>query len=223
MELKAFISYSTKDKKHGAAVKSALDKIQVESFLAHDDLNVSEEWKNRILAELKECEVFIPLLSEAFKTSDWCAQETGIVVERDDVLILPLSIDGTIPYGFISHLQHHRIPSPGIDPKTILAAIGRKWPSVVIEVLLKPVKNAGSFREAERVIEPLVPYLKRFSRDQATRFATMAAENGQIWLAHLCFANYLPEFLKFNKTKIPLPLYKRLKYQVENQTWYGQK
>ncbi len=205
MELKAFISYSTKDKKYGAAVKSALDKIKLESFLAHDDLRVSEEWKKRIMAELKQCKIFVPLLSEAFKGSDWCGQETGFVVERGTALIIPLSLDGTVPYGFISHLQSHRVPPAGIDPQTILAAVGGKWPSVVIEVLLKPVKNAGSFREAERLIEPLVPYFRRFSKDQATRFARIAADNGQIWSAHLCRENYLPQFMKLNKTKIPAP------------------
>lgn len=223
MELKAFISYSTKDKKHGASVKAALDKIKLESFLAHDDLRVSEEWQKRILAELQECKIFVALLSEAFKGSDWCGQETGFVVRRRKVLIIPLSVDGTVPYGFISHLQHHRIPPDGIDPQTILAAVGGKWPSVVIEVLLNHAKNAGSFREAERLIEPLVPYFKRLSKDQATRFARMAADNGQIWSAHLCREHYLPQFLKLNKTKIPPPLYKELKYQVDNQHWYAQK
>jgi len=52
MEIKAFISYSSKDKKYGAAVRTALSEVNLESFLAHDDLRVSEEWKARILAEL---------------------------------------------------------------------------------------------------------------------------------------------------------------------------
>ena len=80
--MRAFISYSTDDKKHAGAVKVALDEIKIESFLAHDDLHVSEEWKERILKELKKCDIFVPLLSEAFKRSDWCGQETGILVNR---------------------------------------------------------------------------------------------------------------------------------------------
>ncbi len=64
--MKAFISYSTQDKKYGAAVKAVLEEINIESFLAHDDVMVSEKWKERILAELRKCEIFIPLLSENF-------------------------------------------------------------------------------------------------------------------------------------------------------------
>jgi len=55
MELKAFISYSTVDRKHGAAVKETLDGIGIKSFLAHDDVEVSEEWQQRIKVELKRC------------------------------------------------------------------------------------------------------------------------------------------------------------------------
>jgi hypothetical protein len=231
MEIKAFISYSTKDKKYGTAVKATLDKINkatpdkinLESFLAHDDVRVSEEWKKCILAELKECKIFVPLLSEAFKGSDWCGQETGFVVERGNVLIIPLSIDGTVPYGFISHIQCHQVSPAGIDPQPILGAIGRKWPSIVIEVLLKSVEGANTFRRADELIEPLTPYFQRFSKEQASRFAHMAIENNQIWPARLCREKYLPQFLKRNRTKISPSQYRALKYQIKNQKWYEDK
>lgn len=221
MEIKAFISYSSKDKKQGAAVKAALNEINIESFLAHDDVRVSEEWKKRILAELKECELFVPLLSEAFKASEWCGQEIGVVVERgNDVLIIPLSIDRTVPYGFISHVQCHHVPPAGIDPQPILDAVGRKWPSFVIEVLLKKVEGASTFRRAEELIEPLVPHFGQLTKQQASRLAQMAIDNGQIWGAKLCHEKYLPLFLKLNRKKISPSQYQALMYQIENQSWY---
>ena len=223
MKMRAFISYSTKDKKYGADVKAVLEKIALESFLAHDDVRVSEEWKQRILQELKKCEIFVPLLSVSFKSSDWCGQETGFVVERGKVLIIPLSIDGTMPYGFISHLQGHQSPPSGIDPQTILGAVGGKWPSIAIDALLKAVEGARSFRGAEALIESLLPYFRRFSKEQASRLAGMAIDNAQIWAAKLCHEKYLPLFLKFNRTKISPPLHRALKYQIENQAWYKSK
>jgi hypothetical protein len=89
--------------------------------------------------------------------------------------------------------------------------------------LLGPVEHASSFREAEKLIKPLVPYFDRFSKDQAATLARMAVGNGQIWSAKLCFEEYLPQFLKLNKTKIRRSLYTALKYQVENQAWYEHK
>ncbi len=219
MDTKAFISYSTVDKKYGAAIKTALDEIGIKSFLAHDDLKVSEVWQKRIISELKECRIFVPLLSEAFKASEWCGQELGFIMKRrqSTVLIIPLSIDKTNPYGFISHLQRQRIPSSGIDSQILMDAIGRKWPSVVIGTLLEAVeRHAHSFREAEYRIRLLVPYFDKMSKEQAGRLARIAVRNDQIWDANLCRDEYLPQFLKLNKTNISKLLYTALKYQVKH-------
>lgn len=62
----AFISYSTKEKAYSADVKRILEEYGVDCFLAHEDLVVSEEWKHRILEELRRCNVFIPLLKRPF-------------------------------------------------------------------------------------------------------------------------------------------------------------
>lgn len=67
--MRAFISYSTEDKAAAGAVKRALSTYNIDCFLAHEDIHVSEEWRERILEELTACHVFIPLLSQAFKRS----------------------------------------------------------------------------------------------------------------------------------------------------------
>src|SRR5260370_481133 len=57
----AFISYSHTDRKYGAQAKSVLAEIGIDTFLAHDDLHVSDEWRARIIEELKRCDLFVPL------------------------------------------------------------------------------------------------------------------------------------------------------------------
>ena len=209
--MKAFISYSSIDKKHGGAVKKALEEIGIEPFLAHNDVKVSEQWQERILEELAACKLFIPLLSKSLKESVWCNQEIGFIVRRKkNVLTVPISLDGTKPYGFIAHLQSHKIPTSGLDPETVLDAVGRKWPSVVIEGKMKPMEPIYSFRSAESVVAPLVPYFDKFTAAQANEFARLANGNGQIWDAHLCRSDYLPKFLKINKSKIGTALYSEL-------------
>jgi hypothetical protein len=101
----AFISYSTANKKWSSAVKSALSSVGFQGFLAHEDLQLSEEWKASIIHELKKANIFVALLSKEFKQSEYCSQEVGFIISRKKVLIIPLSIDGTMPYGFISLLN----------------------------------------------------------------------------------------------------------------------
>ena len=215
--MKAFISYSTREKEYGGKIKTILDDIGVESFLAHDDLNVSEEWKRRILSEVKSCQIFIPLLSNSFKESEWCSQETGIVVNRRRVLIIPLSIDGLMPYGFISHIQGHRIRGDDTDKEVIMSAIGSKWPNEIIDILMPTMERVYSFRQAEAVMEPFRPYFQDFSPEQANRFAELSVGNGQIWAAHMCRDEYMPEFLAWNEGKLTPDMLLELRSKIENQ------
>lgn len=218
--MKAFISYSTREKKHGAVARDVLADIGIESFLAHDTLQISEDWKKRILLELRTCNIFVPLLSESFRKSAWCGQETGIVSRRRGVLIVPLSLDGTAPYGFISHIQGKQLRNGEIEREQILNAVSKKWPAFVIDHLLKPMEKVYSFRKAESVMEPLVPYFARFTTTQARRFAELAVKNGEIWDAHLCRDEYLPKFLKAQKGNISKQMYKALKFQIQNSRTY---
>ncbi len=209
--MKAFISYSSIDKKYGGAVKKALEEIGFEPFLAHNDVKVSEQWQERILEELAACKLFIPLLSKSLKASVWCNQEIGFIARRKkNVLTVPISLDGTKPFGFIAQLQSHKMPSTGLDPETVLDAVGRKWPSVVIEGKMKVLDPIHSFRSAESAVAPLVPYFEKFTAAQANEFARIANGNGQIWDANRCRVDYLPKFLKINKSRIRASLYREL-------------
>ena len=89
---KVFISYSMNDKEIAARIKKILTSFGIDCFMAHDDIEVSEEWRQRILKELDEANIFIPILSDNFKDSDWCSQEAGIACFRS-ILFIPLSIE----------------------------------------------------------------------------------------------------------------------------------
>ena len=75
------------------------------TLLAHEDLQVSDEWRDRIVDELRTYDVLVALLSESFEASRWATQEVGFMgIERPDVVIAPISIDGTRSFGFFGHM-----------------------------------------------------------------------------------------------------------------------
>src|SRR6188474_2563154 len=143
--LRAFIAYSTKERHAGARAKAALEEIGLDAFLAHEDLQVSEEWEARIQDELERCDVFVALLSKAFRDSEWAPMEVGFVCARKTVLIVPLSLDGTVPFGFIAHLQSRRVPPTGIELPTISDPLVRTFPRNVIPRLVQLAREAKSF------------------------------------------------------------------------------
>lgn len=216
---KAFISYSSKDKLIGTKVKDMLGDFGIEGFLAHNDINVSEEWKQRIREELSISDIFIPLLSKNFKDSDWAPQETGIAYFRD-ILIIPLRLDKTIPFGFINHLQGKPISEDDIPLNYLIKPIVDKFPRYMAATVIGRLDSAGSFRYAESVMELLVPYFDTFEQKDIDRFAEASIKNGQIWNAALCRDNYLPQFIEINKSKINPKHLEMLSYQIEKGELY---
>ena len=217
---KAFISYSMKDKHAAAAVKHTLSTAGIECFLAHDDLQVSEEWKERILYELLHCDIFVPLLSRNFKESDWAPQEIGIITSRPKVPIVPLSLDDTIPFGFISHIQGRPVPPNGLEIGTILNPISKKHPRLVIPAMINRVRNSGSFRGAEAAMQPLVQHFNNLADEELKNLVDACVDNGQVWNAALCRTEYLPELMNINEARINPDKLRALQYQVEHARWY---
>src|SRR6267378_4977969 len=145
----AFISYSHEDRKYGAQAKSVLADAGIEAFLAHEDLHVSDEWRKRIIEELKRCDLFVPLLSKNFVASKWAPQEVGFIISRSEVPIAPISLDGTTPFGFISHVQSRKVTKDGITVELLVDPLAGRMPRKILLGLIRIASDAGSFRFAE--------------------------------------------------------------------------
>ena len=211
----AFISYSTRDKQSAHETKKALTNAGFSTFLAHDDLQVSEEWRDSIIDELKICSIFVVLLSANFKASEWCAQEIGFIVSRPEVLVVPLSLDGTVSFGFISKLQSKRIHSDDQIAEVLHGVLLKKRPHMTIPRWIKRVENARSFRGAEAIVKPLVPLFPVFTSDEITAFLEAALANSQVWDAGDCTADYLPAFARMHWAKIAKKHRKELLKKVQ--------
>ena len=219
----AFISYSHEDRKYGGQAKSVLAEVDIQAFLAHDDLHVSDEWRERIIQELKRCELFVPLLSANFLASKWAPQEVGFIASRPEVAIAPISLDGTTPFGFMSHVQSRKITMDGITRELLVEPLARRIPRKILPGLIRAASNAGSFRSAEALMAPLVEYFPIFTASEAQAMAEGSVRNGQIWSAALCRTEYLPQFLEQQAKNISPKTLRVLKYQIANDRWYPEK
>ena len=94
------------------SVKNILEKTDwIECFVAHKDIELSEEWEQEIKKYLERCHCLIAFLSEEFKSSHYCDQEVGIAVHRN-IPIFQFTLDNTVSYGFIKHLQAKPFKTP---------------------------------------------------------------------------------------------------------------
>ncbi len=103
--IKAFISYSSMQKKIGGRFKDCLTNYcGYEVFIAHSDMPGASIFEEEIIKAIRNTDLFIPLISNNFKTSDFADQETGIAVVLEKKII-PIKLGEVNPYGFISKYQ----------------------------------------------------------------------------------------------------------------------
>ena len=216
--MKAFISYSMVDRASAAETKKVLDRLGIDSFMAHEDLVVSEEWKKRILDELKASEIFICLLSKDFKSSDWCPQELGFVVARPKTVVIPLSIDGSVPFGFISHIQGQIVKDTWQIEDRIVNALLRKKLKAGVSVSIERMLEVKDYRVAEAITRRLMPFFLKLSVDQANEFAEAAVRNAVVWDAAECASEILPKFLDGWGDKILARTATALRFQITERT-----
>ena len=82
-----FLSYSHKDaelygREYIKQIKNAIEECIKEVagehrlvFLDTDALNEGDQWHAKIIEKMQECRVFVCLLSENYKESDYCTRE----------------------------------------------------------------------------------------------------------------------------------------------------
>lgn len=196
MNYYAFISYQTADKRVARHLKDVLADAEIGSFLAHEDISVSEEWRLKILEEIRKVDIFICLLSKNYLRSSWCAQESGIAAFRKDLPIIPLSLDGTKPRGFIAHIQSVKVDRNSITMDKLIPAFLKHDFLKGIDLLIEQVRNAGSYRDAEEKFQQLLPHISKITKEQIKLLLKYSADNNQVHHAQLCAGKYIPPLLK---------------------------
>jgi len=178
--IRVFLSYSSLDKEIAGQLKVALELQGIKAFLAHDDIEPTQEWEGVIIDNLKVCDVFIPLLSENFKESTWTDQETGIAVSEEK-LIIPLKID-IDPYGFIGKIQALKINESISDTRdNILNIIKKSSVSDRLKnSLIIALVESKSFGSANANAIGLREY-ETFSKDQIDRIFRGFNKNAQVY------------------------------------------
>ena len=216
----AFVSYSHVDRKFGQQAKDVLGEVGIVAFLAHEDMETSEEWRDRILSELRRCDLFVPLLSKNFLESKWAPQEAGFIASRPEVAIAPLSIDGTIPFGFLSNVQSSPIRDNVITRELLVEPLVTRFPRKILPGLIRIAGEAGNYRYAEKTMLALAQHLSLFTAEEAQALAEASVSNSQIWSASLCRIKYLPEFILAQGSNLKAETLRALQYQVENDQCY---
>jgi len=98
-----FLSHISTFKVKTAQLQKILKEYGISSFVAHEDIEPTQEWQDEIETALHSMDALCAILTQNFNESAWTDQEVGVAVGRG-VLIIPIR-KGMDPYGFIGKYQ----------------------------------------------------------------------------------------------------------------------
>ena len=217
MSIEVFISYSHKDRRLAHRVKEGLEELGFNVFLAHDDIRISAAWRREILKRLRSCEIFVPILTEAFTKSKWTDQEVGYALARG-ARIAPLKVD-VDPYGFIGEYQARRLKSRSVNEVCWAVLDGLKNDSRLGERIkqagIQVFLQSGTFDDAHENLTKLIKF-RPFSRWQLAEIIQGGARNQNIYGCHKA-QSLMRDILEDAEGKVRHSLI--LKYKKAVKSW----
>jgi hypothetical protein len=198
MELKVFISYSSQDNHIGGLFKQCfLDYVGFSVFLAHEDIAPALEWELKIIKNIKDADVVIPLITDNYRNSEFTDQELGIALAWNKIII-PIKLSNINPYGFIKKLQALKC---GCDQAEIINAVAtivfvlaeNKEFNVFRETVINSVINAfiksNSYRTT-RIIIRILTKINNFNKNQIDNLKKAIKNNDQIYNELYAFPSF---------------------------------
>mgnify|MGYP001610573014 FL=1 len=188
-QLKVFISYSSLDGHIAGLFKQGFRNYAGFSvFLAHEDIAPALEWELKIIKNLKESDIIVPLITGNYRNSEFTDQELGMALAWEKI-IFPIKLSNINPYGFIKKIQALKCPP---NENCIINAIAtivfvltenkefNKFKEIVTDSLTIALNKSSSFNTTRIVIRMLTK-IKYFNKDQIQRLREAIRTNNQVY------------------------------------------
>ena len=210
--LDTFLSHAHADRVIARKLADELKNYAFDAFVAHEDIKLGDDWESTILERIKKCDLFIAILSNNFHQAQYTDHEVGIAHGLGKT-ILPLSVDDTMPYGFMAKIQAKKM-SPEINAKQVSKIFKEFMPktietSSVDDDLIHSLISAETFRDANYYTRILSKHTE-FSDAQINLIAKGFIDNDQLTKAQMT-ASWCVGILKNNWKRIDKKLQEQLK------------
>ena len=177
-----FISHKASRKRETVEVREKLSEYGVSGFVAHENIEPDESWREEILRALFSADALVALLSDDFKEGDWTGQEIGVAVGRGiPVYCVRLGID---PYGLIGYKQG--IPGSGWENpsaigKSIYETLAKKLPDQnrLWAAAVDVYRESGSWAESAQVAKGILAKFNTLTPSQIDMVREAFASNSQ--------------------------------------------
>lgn len=180
--IEIFLSHANKDKKIAKKLADELTQYGLKIFVAHEDIKIGDKWESILFNKIKECDLFVALLSENFHNAQYTDHEVGIAYGLNK-LIFPIRFDDTMPYGFMSKFQAKKI-SQEINKdeivKLFFTMVSKSEKGTeMINKLIEEFGDSNSYERANQTAS-MLSQCTEFSDEQLNQIADIFLFNNQI-------------------------------------------
>lgn len=180
--VRVFLSHKATVKVQTSRLKQSFARCGIGAFVAHEDIEPTQEWQREIERALFSMDALVALLSSDFHDSSWTDQEVGVAIGRGVPLIaVRLGLD---PYGLMGKGQGlggcSWSDTDAIALKTFELLNKRlSDKSRLFECALTAYAESGSFADSGWKVEQLLTRFDDLSASQVDRVLAAYRENGQ--------------------------------------------
>jgi hypothetical protein len=183
--LRVFISHASAQAKEATQLRTRLNRLGCDAFVAHKDIAPGTQWITEIRTALNSCDGLVALVSDEFKDSKSCEQEVGWVLGRD-VPVVPVRM-GLTPYGLLGAIQACKWSKSSTTPATDLASDviniflnDARTAAKTLESMITGLENADSFVQANTIAKALVDLNVLLTKAQLRRLKAAQKSNDQV-------------------------------------------
>lgn len=178
---RVFISHLATKRAFATELQEALLDFGISCFIAHKDIEPTQEWQTQIETALATCDALFALLHEDFHASNWTDQEIGFAMGRG-VPVFSVRL-GQDPYGFIGRFQafNGNKKTAKVLSRELFDAYrkNKQTQRRMNEILVYLFEQSGSYAESKTRIGYLEE-LENWEPSFSTRIRAAEKNNSQI-------------------------------------------
>lgn len=211
---RCFVSHANDGRDIAIKIKSELEMLGLTVFVAHYDISPSADWPEAIIKNLRSTDIFIPVITEGFRKSDWTDQECGVALILEKY-IFPIAIDKNIPYGFLNKFQAYRLKQDDYDISGLgilrdLIVAKPELSKPLLDTIISSFKTSSSFNATRDKFSSLSLFNFDLTKEQVNKIFEASLTNNQIH-GYVYFGRCISPLFKKYKTSLDPELLEKLR------------
>lgn len=181
--IRLFISHRDIHKKKAFQLAESLMTGGISSFVAHDTIEATKEWRQEIMNGLESMDIMLVFLTNDFVDSPYTNQEVGFALGRG-IPIISLKLENKDPPGFISHVQaekgHYDDPCASSNKiqRLVYKMLGRE--AAMRASIIRAFSISPNFTETRDRFENLKEFVKNLTPKEVSQLTLAFSENSQL-------------------------------------------